>query len=535
MTMRIAALRGIIAVLIAIALTTNANAQSSLPSFKVRDLTSKQKRAAPEYDYNRIIVRRRSGGQARFNTTALMRLGAPLENLRDIPVETSVSETATDTYELSCLPKKQLTASEADRLRTKLQDVLTRLKRHPEVSSAHFGLVARPHSSRQQQNGQPNDEFYQTMWNLHRTGPHMAGVSSPGGTNLPLAWQASTGARRIIVAVLDTGLLARHRDFDDRANIVQGYDFVSNATSGGDGNGRDDDPTDPGDNHPAGLCGSFDPGEREASWHGSHVAGTIGIGRSNNGIGITGVAWDISVQPVRVLGKCGGAPGDVADGIRWAAGLAVPGVPVNRTPARVINLSLGFVTNCRTSNRPDVALIRRAINDAHAAGALVVASAGNDGRDAGNMTPASCPNVFTVAAADARGHLARYSSHGRVVDILAPGGDVRRDDNRDNVPDGILSYGKDDGYQMLNGTSMAAPHVSGVAALLLARNPRLTPNRLAALMRSFAMPRNRTQCPQPCGAGLLNAAIMIDPPTSVPVATSSYVKRLVARDRDRWN
>ena len=465
--------------------TMAAVAQTPLPQFEVRDLTRKQSRRGPEYDYSRIVVQRRSGGSVRFDTTSLMRLGAPLQNLQNVPVRTDVKEVSHNTLELSCTPERQLSTTQAERLKAELEVVLQRVRQHPEVATAHFGLVARPHNSGA---NPPNDPFYRTMWHYHRSGPHAAGTSSPGGINLPLAWPSSTGSKRIVVAVLDTGIVAGHQDFGRGANIVAGYDFVSSPVSAGDGDGRDAYPTDPGDDHPARLCGPFDPGETRASWHGSHVAGTIGAGAANNGVGITGVNWQVSVQPVRVLGKCGGAAADVADGIRWAAGLPVPGVPANRTPARVINLSLGFVTNCRASTRPEIVRIRNAIAEAHAAGALIVASAGNDGSDAANVTPASCPNVFTVAASDARGHLARYSSYGTVVDILAPGGDVRRDDNRDNIPDGVLSYAASDGYQMLNGTSMAAPHVAGVAALLLARNPRLTPSRLTELMRRFAIP-----------------------------------------------
>ena len=119
--------------------------------------------------------------------------------------------------------------------------------------------------------------------------------------------------------------------------------------------------------------------------------------------------------------------------------------------------------------------------------------------------PGGCDNVIAVAASDARGHLVtRYSNFGQRIDILAPGGDLQRNDNGDNQPDGVLSTVQG-GYALFNGTSMAAPHTAGVAALMLAADPALTPAEIEAQIKANAIARNSTHCPKPCGAGLLNA------------------------------
>jgi serine protease len=304
------------------------------------------------------------------------------------------------------------------------------------------------------------------------------------------------------VAIIDTGILPNHEDIVGSPNLVPGYDMISDPFTAHDGDGRDVDPTDPGDAVAPGECSPTDPGGGD-SWHGTHVAGTVGVGNTDNGVGVAGVNWATKVQAVRVLGKCGGTTADIVDAIRWAAGLSVPGVPNNSTPARVINMSLGGQPGFPCSGNPAT---QSAINDAVGAGAVVVVAAGNDAVDAATVSPASCENVITVAASDYRGHLAsRYSNFGETIEIMAPGGDVRRDDNGDQKPDGVLSMVKG-GYAYYNGTSMAAPHVSGVAALYMAEDPEMQlPGQVLARLKNDAILRNSTQCPNPCGAGLLSA------------------------------
>jgi serine protease len=371
----------------------------------------------------------------------------------------------------------------------------------------------------------PNDDLFPDQWHYFENG---AGPSeSPGGIGLPRVWNQTLGDRSVVVAVLDTGLVRNHPDIAGSGNLLQGFDMISDPITAKDGNGRDADPTDPGDSAGAGECG---PKARSDSWHGTHVAGTIGVGRTNNRDGVSGVNWFVKVLPVRVLGKCGGTTSDINAAIRWAAGLSVPGVPLNPNPARVINMSLGAGdadSPVPCFNDPDTqAVINEVVTKK---GVTVVVSAGNSNVDASLASPASCNNVVTVAASDARGHLARYSNFGPMVEIMAPGGDRKRDDNFDGQPDGVLSLYHPElrfpadasiplGFAFFNGTSMSAPHVSGVLALWLALEPRLTNAELLKGLQENAFPRTPAQCPQSCGAGLLNADLssLIQPSRPIP-------------------
>lgn len=318
----------------------------------------------------------------------------------------------------------------------------------------------------------PNDPCFSFQWHYQ---------DNEGGANLPVKWAENTGDANVVVAVLDTGIAA-NRDIA-AANRAEGFDFVSDPAQARDGDGRDPDPTDPGD--------SFQ------SWHGTHVAGTIGVVATDNGQDVAGVAWRVRVSPVRVLGFEGGTTADIADAIRWAAGLSVPGAPDNPAPAQVINMSLGGPGRCGPT-------FQNAIDDAVAAGALVVVAAGNDASDAANFSPSGCDNVVTVAASDREGRLAFYSNFGAAVEIMAPGGDMRVDLDDDGVPDGVVSIVRG-GVEGMNGTSMAAPHVAGVAALMLAEDASLTPDEIVRRLQENARPRDAAECPQPCGAGLLDA------------------------------
>ncbi len=331
----------------------------------------------------------------------------------------------------------------------------------------------------------PNDAYYSTQWDLSED---LAGIRPSG------AWQYNHG-EGVVVAVVDTGITS-HVDLD--ANVLPGYDMMSDATDARDGSGRDADPTDPGDWSTANECGVGSP-QINSSWHGTHVAGTIAaIG--NNTYGVTGVAPKAKILPVRALGACGGYSSDIADSIIWAAGGVVAGAPINPNPARVINLSLGGIKPCSDT-------YQNAINYAHNAGAVVVVAAGNSNRPAADSSPANCPNVITVAASDRTGAKATYSNYGSVVDVTAPGGDMSS-----SGVNGILSTynsGKTTqstpGYAFMQGTSMAAPHVAGLAALLYsAEGAALTPEHVEQQLKdsSRALPAG---CPAGCGAGLVDA------------------------------
>lgn len=333
----------------------------------------------------------------------------------------------------------------------------------------------------------PNDPSYSSQWDLYET---------TGGIRAPAAWDLSTGSG-VVVAVIDTGIRP-HADLTGQ--LVAGYDMIKDTAVANDGNARDSDPSDPGDWTAAGECAVGEPAS-SSSWHGTHVAGTIAA-RTNNASGIAGIAFNAKVQPIRVLGKCGGYTSDIADGMIWASGGTVSGLPANATPSRVLNLSLGGGGACDTTSQ-------NAINSARSRNTVVVVAAGNENQNASNSSPANCSGVITVAATDRNGARAYYSNYGSVVTLAAPGGDVRS-----SASNGILSTlnaGKQapgaDSYAYYQGTSMATPHVAGVVALMLSAKPGATPDEVKAALQSSARAFPGT-C-SGCGSGILDAAAAV--------------------------
>ncbi len=249
----------------------------------------------------------------------------------------------------------------------------------------------------------PNDPSYASQWHYQSPPAEM------GGVNLPPAWDLTTGSAGIVVAVIDTGILPAHPDLAGR--LVAGYDFIHDSLVANDGTARDADPTDPGDWITAAesASGYFAGCQSHIStWHGTHVAGTIGAA-SNNGTGVAGINWVSKILPLRVLGKCGGYTSDIIDAIRWAAGISVPNVPANAFPARVMNLSLGgYACDGNGQNCGCGAASQSAINAAVAAGSVVVVSAGNERR--------GCHPVL-AGQLQWRDHRCRHGAPGRAREL----------------------------------------------------------------------------------------------------------------------
>ena len=367
------------------------------------------------------------------------------------------------------LGKKRLKGKQAD-------DFMKKLAADPAVESVEPDLRMYPTGLN------PRDQYWQNLW----------GLNGNWGIKAQDAWQYTQG-RGAVVAVLDTGI-TRHPDLD--ANVLPGYDFISDAWSSSDGNGRDNDPLDSGDFSGPGECGPGSPGSG-SSWHGTHVAGTIAAVADSRGV--VGVAPQAKIVPVRVLGKCGGRLSDIADGLAWAAGADIPGVPRNQNPADVINMSLGGGGYCQP-------VYQRAINFATSRGATVVVAAGNESSNAAGVQPANCQNVVTVGATNANGTPSYYSNFGDVVDISAPGGDTRTRGG------GILStvntgrtYPVGPSYAEYQGTSMATPHVAGIVALMKSVNPNMSAAQVEKTLKDTSRAVNGGYCVRGCGVGLVDA------------------------------
>ena len=442
--------------------------------------------------------------------------------------------------------------------------VAARLALDPSVESAEpdvmFKKVATPNDTR----------FNDFQWNLFAPISTYTGMVSTGGTksatatggaNLPLAWDVTVGHNSAVLAIIDTGIV-NHQDLNGagiapfsatyvpNGRFLAGYDFISDNVGAGtvpanfvanDGNGRDADPSDPGDwvtaqeeTDFAALCDDGNPGPQDSSWHGTHMAG-VASATANNAMGIAGVAWNIRILPVRALGKCGGSLSDIAEAIRWAAGLPVPGVPANPTPAQVINLSLGGGTTCPAN-------LQSAVDAAIAAGAVVAAATGNAGA-IGLIAPANCNGVIAVTAHTINGENADYANIGAAgmgpqPTISSPGGGTPTllgAGGPTDDPDWFGYYiwstilfdstspGSGDSsspprvgpaYGGFTGTSAATPQVAAVAALIKSMIPSASPAAIRSYIVSTVRPHPVggacTIAPPggfqgQCGPGLLDA------------------------------
>ncbi len=434
---------------------------------------------------------------------------------------------------------------------TQVDSVLEALRTDPRIALAAPAQRMRAHAYA------PNDPLFSGQWYLKS--------AEAAATRTENAWDitrggASATASTVVVAVLDTGVRFDHPDLRRAAEggkLLPGYDFISGDSNGTfltaiDGNGWDADASDPGDaisadelsrppfqGNGCGVDGS-NTTPTNSTWHGTRVSGMIAAD-SDNFTGITGAAFHVKILPVRVLGKCGGFDTDVIAGMYWAAGIPIPPAlmsatpPVNPHPAQIINMSLGGAGTCS----PQYAEAVRALAER---GVLVVSSSGNSGKAAEN--PGNCPGALSVAGVRHIGTKVGYSNLGPEVGIAAPAGNcvnitpgspclfsLHTTTNLSTTTPG--AHGYTDAFRANTGTSFAAPQVSGVAALMKAVNPRLTPvllvERLRATARSFPSTSDSTgvpNCQRPsvvatqnsecicntevCGAGLLDAASAVN-------------------------
>lgn len=463
---------------------------------------------APQASFDRFIVKYRDGAAATRSTAALVssvNAAASHAGVAGMKTAANGSRSALTVQHLRTLA----VGGEVIKLshvlgRTEADALLAQLRADPAVE------YAQPDYIKHRFDVTPDDPGFNLQW--HYTHP-------AAGIHAPEAWDTSAG-EGVVVAVLDTGYVD-HSDLN--GNIIDGYDFISaygqdpqNPDIAGDGDGRDADAHDPGDWTDASMdwCGPIG----DSSFHGTHVAGTVAA-VTNNGIGLAGVAYNAKVQPVRVLGHCGGFTSDIADAIVWASGGSVDGVPDNTTPAEVLNLSLGGSGSC--TNDPAT---QAAVSGAVGRGTTVVVAAGNSNADAANFSPASCEGVITVGATGVDGARSWFSNYGPTVSISAPGGNATSGDAPNDA--WIWSLGNKgaqapiagpDGEALIGmiGTSMASPHVAAVVALMqsaavTAGNAPLTPAQVRTVLRNTAQPFVvAPPMSTPIGAGIMDAAAAV--------------------------
>jgi serine protease len=468
---------------------SNLNLPDETHSGHVPRKTSKAGSSEPEFIPGEIIVRYKPGIE--------------LSMVQGLAFSGGFSQVRTSrTVETGARTLLRLTGAE----RTSLTDEaladrtlreIERLNALPYVEYAQPNYIYKPLAI-------PGDQYYHFQWHY----PLM---------KWDLIWDdpSISNLQEVTVAVIDTGIARsdgtkwghNHVDFGGSgvSPFVDEYDFISRISMSLDEDGRDDDASDPGDN----------PDWSIASFHGTHVAGTIGAytgnGEDTSKIGVAGIAGrssanaGVRIMPLRVLGFGGGATDDIVEAIRYAARLDNLSGRLPSTQADIINMSFGG-----TSLDPD---LQEAVDEAYAKDIVIIAAAGNNGTGA-PLYPAAFSNVISVSAVDIGAEISPYSSYGTTIDVAAPGGSFSFDLNFDSYMDGILSTYTErigessyrmDLYAFQQGTSMAAAHVSGLAALVKATNTDLTADSIRSRIENTAIDLGQPGRDDLYGNGLVNA------------------------------
>jgi serine protease len=357
----------------------------------------------------------------------------------------------------------------------------------------------------------PLDALFKDQWYL----------TAKYGINAPNAWSKTMGSKNVVVAVIDSGITA-HPDLDNQ--VLPGYDFVSDVNSSNDGDGWDANNSDPGDYF----------GNETSSWHGTHVAGIIAA--QSNSIGVTGIAPNVKIQPIRALGTDGGNSSDLIAALHWAAGIHVAGVPDNKTPAQVVNLSMGTdsYTPCRLRGQTTGAT-EDALAELKTAGVTAISAAGNFNVPAYESYPGNCFPTINVGATAFSGDRASYSNYSVLdtngqmvgVDISAPGGDSKFPGDSPAGTFGKIVSTLNDGttvpgapiYKGEEGTSMATPVVAGVVALIYSVRPKITFDQVWDVLKSTVTPfPEGSTCAVKlnCGAGIVNAGAAVAAAAALP-------------------
>jgi subtilisin family serine protease len=327
-------------------------------------------------------------------------------------------------------------------------------------------------------------------------------LNGRNGISMPAAWKYSQGDGSKVVAVIDTGIKS-HQQIDksltrNADGSIYGYDFVSDLASAADGDAEDSNPNDEGGDDSGG-----------SSYHGTHVAGIIAA--EHDFIGTAGVAPKVKVLPIRALGKDGGTIADLVKAVNWAAGVKIDGVPQNKYPVSVINLSLGAKELVPCSQG-----YGSVFDSIAARGVTIVVAAGNEGRPF-LAFPGNCESVITVVATQSLGDRATYSNYGPRAAVSAPGGEfnigsTEAPDSRGGIISTSIDAANVQSYRLSEGTSMATPVVSGVVALMYSMQPNITPAKVRAILqdsvRPFA-PTSNCAIIGGCGSGIINAQLAL--------------------------